>query len=149
MSSERTFYQVRVAEVVAETDQACSLVLDIPAGLAGAFAYLPGQFLTVRIPHNGEGSVARCYSLSSSPHTGDRHTITVKRVDDAPSPFAVQLTRLPLSPSSIVPARPSQGPVSGCGTAVRPPDSGGAQLPSSTGARGAGAASGPTAAGAC
>jgi 3-ketosteroid 9alpha-monooxygenase subunit B len=26
--------------------------------------------------------VARCYSLSSSPHTGDRHTITVKRVED-------------------------------------------------------------------
>jgi 3-ketosteroid 9alpha-monooxygenase subunit B len=50
--------------------------------LSGEFAYRPGQFLTVRVPHNESGSVARCYSLSSSPHTGDRHTITVKRVAD-------------------------------------------------------------------
>ena len=45
------------------------------------FSYRPGQFLTVRIPHDRwDGSVARCYSLSSSPDTGDRPTITVKRM---------------------------------------------------------------------
>jgi 3-ketosteroid 9alpha-monooxygenase subunit B len=80
VSPLRAFHQLRVAEIVSETDDACSLVLTVPPGLSGEFAYRPGQFLTVRVPHNGSGSVARCYSLSSSPHTGDRHTITIKRV---------------------------------------------------------------------
>ena len=82
MSAPRAYYQVRVAEVVSETDDTCSLVLAVPPELASAFAYRPGQFLTVRIPRDGDGSVARCYSLSSSPHTGDRPTITVKRMTD-------------------------------------------------------------------
>jgi 3-ketosteroid 9alpha-monooxygenase subunit B len=77
--SPRQFHQLRVADVVTETDDACSLVLDVPPDLSGRFAYRPGQFLTVRIPHDDEGSVARCYSLSSSPHTGDPPAITVKR----------------------------------------------------------------------
>ena len=66
--------------MISETDQACSLVLDIPADLAGAFAYLPGQFLTIRVPTADGGSVARCYSLCSSPHAGDRPAVTVKRM---------------------------------------------------------------------
>jgi 3-ketosteroid 9alpha-monooxygenase subunit B len=69
----REFVEVCVAEVVRETDDACSLVLDVP------FDYLPGQFVTVRVPSEQTGSVARCYSLSSSPHAGDRPAITVKR----------------------------------------------------------------------
>jgi 3-ketosteroid 9alpha-monooxygenase subunit B len=82
VSPQRAFHQLRVAEVVSETDDACSLVLAVPPELSAEFAYRPGQFLTVRVPHSGAGSVARCYSLSSSPHTGDRPTITVKRVAD-------------------------------------------------------------------
>jgi 3-ketosteroid 9alpha-monooxygenase subunit B len=80
VTAPRDFYQVRVAEVIGEAAEACSLVLDIPAGLAAAFRYQPGQFLTVRVPAADGGSVARCYSLSSSPHAGDRPTITVKRM---------------------------------------------------------------------
>jgi 3-ketosteroid 9alpha-monooxygenase subunit B len=82
VSPQRAFHQLRVAEVVSETDDACSLVLAVPPGLSGEFAYRPGQFLTVRVPHSGSGSVARCYSLSSSPDAGDRPTITIKRVAD-------------------------------------------------------------------
>ena len=62
-----------------------SLVLAVPPELAGTFAYRPGQFLTVRVPHDRDGSVARCYSLSSSPHTGDPHTVTVKRPGTPPA----------------------------------------------------------------
>jgi 3-ketosteroid 9alpha-monooxygenase subunit B len=69
----REYVQVRVAEVVQETGDACSLVLD------AAFDYRPGQFVTVRIPSELCGSVARCYSLCSSPLTGERPAITVKR----------------------------------------------------------------------
>lgn len=85
MTSERASYRVPVAEVIAETDQACSLVLDVPPGLAGEFAYQPGQFLTVRVPLPDGGSVARCYSLCSSPLAGERPAITVKRM---PSGYA-------------------------------------------------------------
>jgi 3-ketosteroid 9alpha-monooxygenase subunit B len=82
MTAPRAYHRVPVAEVVSETEDACSLVLAVPAELASEFAYRPGQFLTVRVPDGAGGSVARCYSLSSSPHTGDRPTITVKRIAD-------------------------------------------------------------------
>jgi 3-ketosteroid 9alpha-monooxygenase subunit B len=75
----REYYQVPVAEVVRETGDACSLVLDVPPPLATPFAYRPGQFVTVRVPSDRTGSVARCYSLSSCPHNGEAPAITVKR----------------------------------------------------------------------
>jgi 3-ketosteroid 9alpha-monooxygenase subunit B len=82
MTGPRVCYQVPVAEVINETHDTCSLVLAVPPELANVFSYRPGQFLTMRVPDGAGGSVARCYSLSSSPHTGDRPTITVKRIDD-------------------------------------------------------------------
>ena len=77
----REYFQVPVAEVIRETDEACSLVLDMPPPLASVFAYRPGQFVTVRVPSQACGSVARCYSLSSSPLLGERPAITVKRTE--------------------------------------------------------------------
>jgi 3-ketosteroid 9alpha-monooxygenase subunit B len=76
-----SFHRIRVAEVIAETADAHSLVLAVPPQLAAAFAYRPGQYLTVRVPDGG-GMVARCYSLSSSPDTDTDLKITVKRVRD-------------------------------------------------------------------
>ncbi|RDI66543.1 ferredoxin--NADP reductase [Nocardia pseudobrasiliensis] len=70
---------LRVAAVIAETADACSLVFDVPEELRERFTYQPGQFLTLRIPSDRTGSVARCYSLASSPHTDDRPKVTVKR----------------------------------------------------------------------
>ena len=74
-------HRLRVAEVIAETPDAHSLVLTVPPALATAFTYRPGQYLTVLVPQN-DGNVARCYSLSSSPHTDSDLKITVKRVRD-------------------------------------------------------------------
>jgi 3-ketosteroid 9alpha-monooxygenase subunit B len=79
VTAARTFHRLRVDSVVVETDDTCSVVFDVPAELAEVFRYKPGQFLTVRIPSERDGSVARCYSLSSSPVTGDKHAVTVKR----------------------------------------------------------------------
>ncbi|WP_280236606.1 ferredoxin--NADP reductase [Nocardia cyriacigeorgica] len=70
---------LRVASVIEETADARSLVFDIPAEAADRFRYRPGQFLTLRIPSAQTGSVARCYSLASSPFTGDAPKVTVKR----------------------------------------------------------------------
>ncbi|UGT41383.1 ferredoxin--NADP reductase [Nocardia yamanashiensis] len=72
-------HRIKVREVVSETADAVSLIFDVPADLSGRFAYAPGQFLTVRVPSDRTGSVARCYSLSSSPHCDDRPAVTVKR----------------------------------------------------------------------
>jgi 3-ketosteroid 9alpha-monooxygenase subunit B len=77
-----TVHRLEVAEVIEETPDAKSLVLTVPDGAADAFQYDPGQFLTVRVPSDRTGSVARCYSLSSSPHTNDALKVTVKRVID-------------------------------------------------------------------
>jgi 3-ketosteroid 9alpha-monooxygenase subunit B len=72
------YHRVRVARVIRETAEAHSLVLSVPPELSDTFRYLPGQYLTVRVPH-AAGSVARCYSLCTSPFDGDPPTVTVKR----------------------------------------------------------------------
>ncbi len=74
-------YVLTVAEVVEETADARSVRFEVPADVAERFEYTPGQFLTVAVPSDRTGLVARCYSLSSAPHTG-RHQITVKRTAD-------------------------------------------------------------------
>ncbi len=74
-------YVLTVAEVIEETADARSVVFEVPADLRERFAYTPGQFLTVGVPSDQTGLAARCYSLSSAPHSG-RHQITVKRTAD-------------------------------------------------------------------
>lgn len=72
-------YRLTVSGVIEETADARSLVFDTPPE---HFAYRPGQFLTLRIPSDRCGSVARCYSLSSSPDVDDSLRVTVKRTAD-------------------------------------------------------------------
>ncbi|WP_322070912.1 ferredoxin--NADP reductase [Paraburkholderia bannensis] len=79
--TEARFHRLRVAEVIAESADARSFVFDVPGALADAFAYRPGQFLTLRLPH-GETALQRCYSLSSAPGVDTAPKITVKRVRD-------------------------------------------------------------------
>ena len=77
--------ELQVAVVVEETSDARSLVFAVPDGVeipADRLRYSPGQFLTLRVPSDGTGSVARCYSLCSSPFTDDQLTVTVKRTVD-------------------------------------------------------------------
>jgi 3-ketosteroid 9alpha-monooxygenase subunit B len=80
MTGQQSFV-VEVARVIEETDDACSLELRIPADAADKFHYKPGQYLTLRIPSDRDGAVARSYSLASCPATGEPHKVTVKRVD--------------------------------------------------------------------
>jgi 3-ketosteroid 9alpha-monooxygenase subunit B len=66
---------VTVTDVIEETPDARSLVFEWPEHVC----YRPGQFLTLRVPSDTTGSVARCYSLASSPHVDDAPKVTVKR----------------------------------------------------------------------
>ena len=77
--------ELEIAAVVEETADARSLVFDVPGGSdvpAEKLRYSPGQFLTLRVPSERTGSVARCYSLSSSPARDEKLTVTVKRTAD-------------------------------------------------------------------
>ncbi len=72
--------KLTVVDVIAETDDARSVVLQTEDG--SPMPYKPGQFLTVAVPSDRTGLVARCYSLSSAPHESDLLKITVKRTVD-------------------------------------------------------------------
>jgi 3-ketosteroid 9alpha-monooxygenase subunit B len=77
--------ELEIADVVTETDDARSLVSTAPDDSqvpAERLRYAPGQFLTLRIPSDRTGSVARCYSLCSSPFADEALTVTVKRDKD-------------------------------------------------------------------
>ncbi|MFE7295434.1 MULTISPECIES: ferredoxin--NADP reductase [unclassified Streptomyces] len=73
---EPRIHRLRIAEVIDETADARSLVFEPHPQLP----YVPGQFLTFKLPGREGGAAARCYSLASSPHTGEPMKVTVKRV---------------------------------------------------------------------
>jgi 3-ketosteroid 9alpha-monooxygenase subunit B len=75
-------WTLRVLDVVEETADARSIVLEPPADAVEEFRYRPGQFLTVAVPSDETGLAARCYSLSSSPAEDEALTITVKRTEE-------------------------------------------------------------------
>ena len=80
MHLDHEYHPLAVVDVVDETADTKSFVLEVPDALAATFAYAAGQFCTFRALIGGE-PVVRCYSMSSSPDVGDPLTTTVKRVD--------------------------------------------------------------------
>jgi ferredoxin-NADP reductase len=76
---EHDYHPLTVADVIDETADTRSFVIEIPAAQAAKFAYVAGQFCTFRATVGGE-PIVRCYSMSSSPEMGDPFTVTVKRV---------------------------------------------------------------------
>lgn len=73
------FHRLTVREVVRETADASSFVLDIPDELGDAYRYRAGQFVTFRVHRDG-ATYLRCYSMSSCPEVDDELKVTVKRV---------------------------------------------------------------------
>jgi ferredoxin-NADP reductase len=105
MSRESGFYPLTVAGVIDETVDARSFVLPIPPALEERFAYVAGQFCTFRATIDGE-PVVRCYSMSSSPDTGDPFTVTVKRV---PTGKMSNWMNDSLAPGDVIDAMPPAG----------------------------------------
>ena len=79
--SQSPYHSLVVREVIEETHDSRSVVIDVPAELKDAFAYQAGQFLTFRVEVKDQRLVL-CYSLSSSPLDGGGHKVTIKRVVD-------------------------------------------------------------------
>jgi ferredoxin-NADP reductase len=73
------YHPLRVRQVVDETPDAKSYVLEVTDELADLFRYRPGQFCTFRV-HVGDEELVRSYSMSSAPGDGRDLTVTVKRV---------------------------------------------------------------------
>jgi len=82
VSTSAPLVRLRVVEVVRETDSARSLVLT-PEPDDSLPEYGPGQFLTFRLPAPDGGTLARSYSLSSAPSSGQL-AVTVKQVRGGP-----------------------------------------------------------------
>ena len=75
LARDHGYHPLRVKQVVQETADTRSYVLDVPAELRATYAYRAGQFCTFRVDEQ-----LRCYSMSSSPETDPDLTVTVKRV---------------------------------------------------------------------
>lgn len=71
-----SFVELPILDLRDQTPSAYTLYLAKPEG--NAFDYAPGQYLTVKITHEGE-EYRRAYSLSSSPYLDEQLAITVKR----------------------------------------------------------------------
>ena len=72
------FHALRVVEIVPETDEANSILFEVPDELKSAFRFKAGQHLTLRADIGGE-EVRRNYSLCIAPDA-DEIRVTVKRI---------------------------------------------------------------------
>jgi ring-1,2-phenylacetyl-CoA epoxidase subunit PaaE len=72
-------YQLRVKDIIHETPEAISIVLEQPKD--EIIRFKAGQFLTLNFNLGGE-TIRRAYSLASCPYTEKDLKVTVKRVKD-------------------------------------------------------------------
>lgn len=72
------FHRLVVAEVRRETEDCVSLAFAVPEALRAAFAFAPGQYLTLRRMADGE-EVRRSYSICAAPGDGELR-VAVKHV---------------------------------------------------------------------
>lgn len=77
--SQLAFHPLRVAEVEQLTDDAVALTFEVPEHLREAFAFQPGQHLTLRTDVDGQ-EVRRSYSICSPP-SAHRLRVAVKRLE--------------------------------------------------------------------
>jgi ring-1,2-phenylacetyl-CoA epoxidase subunit PaaE len=73
------YYDLKIRQIVQETKDAITIVLEQPA--TEKLKYRPGQFLTLIVNIGGK-EVRRSYSLCSSPFLDENPAVTVKRVDN-------------------------------------------------------------------
>lgn len=75
----RKFYPAQVVGIDRVTADAFTIHFENPD--TDSFAYLPGQYLTVKVPVGGE-VLRRAYSLSSTPGLDANLSVTIKRIAD-------------------------------------------------------------------
>lgn len=78
--SSLKFHPLKIKDIRSETSDCISVSFDIPETLRDTFHFLPGQYLTLRTPVNGE-EVRRSYSICSS-HRDNELRVAIKKVDN-------------------------------------------------------------------
>lgn len=73
------FHELEVCEVRHLTDDSVAISFAVPAHLQSVFAFIPGQYLTLRADINGD-DVRRSYSLCS--RVGDALEVGIKKVEE-------------------------------------------------------------------
>src|SRR5215467_6548680 len=79
MATPPRFHRLKVRDVRRETPDAVSVAFEVPPDLASAYAFVPGQFPTLRPTHGG-GELGRTLSVCWGPGDGELR-IAVKRVE--------------------------------------------------------------------
>jgi ring-1,2-phenylacetyl-CoA epoxidase subunit PaaE len=80
MAKDTSFYTLRIAQRVQETQNAVTLYFDVPTDLQETFRFLAGQYLTLKYHIQGN-EFRRSYSLCTSPKE-KRWGVTIKLVPD-------------------------------------------------------------------
>ena len=78
--SQNPFHSLTVASVARNTRDAVVVTFELPEALAEEFAFLPGQYLTLRTQLNGQEQ-RRSYSICSAPHD-KLLRVAIKKVDE-------------------------------------------------------------------
>ena len=73
------FHPLPVTDIRRETEDTYSVAFDVPAELAEAYAFAPGQHLTIRVAADDGTELRRSYSICSAPHEGELR-IAVKHI---------------------------------------------------------------------
>ena len=73
------FHKLTIKDIKKETDNAVSILLDVPENLKDGFRFKAGQYITFKVTLNGE-EIRRDYSICTSPKSGELK-VAVKAVD--------------------------------------------------------------------
>jgi ring-1,2-phenylacetyl-CoA epoxidase subunit PaaE len=73
------FHKLKIADVRKETADCVSVAFDVPSSLKKEYAFIQGQYLTLKLFVNGE-EIRRSYSICSSPLENELR-VAVKRVN--------------------------------------------------------------------
>ena len=80
VKSPPKFHSLKIADVHRDTADAVVVSFEIPDDLEGHYAFIPGQYLTLRAEIDGE-DVRRSYSICS-PLGSETLSVGIKRIDD-------------------------------------------------------------------
>lgn len=72
------FHALKIKEIVKETFNAVSILFEVPSDLQKSYAFIAGQYVTIRTEINNE-TIRRAYSICSSEKSGDLR-IAVKAI---------------------------------------------------------------------
>lgn len=77
--SRPIFHVLKIKDIKRETEESVSIAFELPENLRTNYAFLPGQYLTLRTEIGGQ-DVRRSYSICSSPLNEDLR-VAVKKLD--------------------------------------------------------------------